>query len=133
MREVSGVSGAGPIWHDVMAYLQRHVASTQPAMPDNVVRQRVVFDGGLEPARTEDFLGDTAMKRVRLSREMIRGGNGLQRILEPASGAILAIDPDIPLANQRIWFRAANLASPEARRWCRCGDGQGFLARRGEG
>src|SRR3546814_10018222 len=47
---------------------------------------------------------------------MIRGGNGLQRILEPASGAILAIDPDIPLANQRIWFRAANLASQEARR-----------------
>src|SRR3546814_16941400 len=47
---------------------------------------------------------------------MIRGGNGLQRILEPASGAILAIDPDIPLANQRTWFRAANLASQEARR-----------------
>lgn len=116
MRNVSGVSGAGPIWHDTMTYLQRGVASIEPKMPARVVRQRVVFDNNLEPARSEVFLGDTAMARVTLSRNVIRNaGNGLQRILQPANGTILAVDPDIPVANQRTWFRAANLASQEAR------------------
>src|SRR3546814_4304635 len=29
MRDVSGVSGAGPVWHDVMAYLHRSRSSVQ--------------------------------------------------------------------------------------------------------
>src|SRR3546814_10009636 len=32
MRDVSGVSGAGPIWHDLMSYLNRRQGSVQPDM-----------------------------------------------------------------------------------------------------
>jgi penicillin-binding protein 1C len=132
MRNVSGVSGAGPIWHDVMAYLNRGDSGAEPAMPAGVVRRRVVFDDGLEPARAEVFLGDTAMTRVTLSRNVIgRGAGGLQRILQPANGTILAVDPDIPAANQRTWFRAANLASQEARHVSWSVDGR-FAGRGGE-
>ncbi|HEU0230244.1 MAG TPA: penicillin-binding protein 1C, partial [Burkholderiaceae bacterium] len=116
MRNVSGVSGAGPIWHDVMAHLSRNELSQEPPMPASVTRQRVVFDDDIEPARSEVFLGDTAMRVVRLSRELVQAGHGMPRIQQPVSGTILALDPDIPPANQRTWFRAANLAAEEARK-----------------
>lgn len=115
MRDVSGVSGAGPIWHDVMAHLQRERSSEQPAIPADVTRRRVVFGESVEPPRSEVFIGDTAMSEVRLSRELLRAGQGMPRIQQPVSGTILALDPDIPPANQRAWFRAANLAAQEAR------------------
>jgi penicillin-binding protein 1C len=116
MRNVSGVSGAGPIWHDVMAHLWRDASSRQPPMPAGVTRQEVAFDGGIEPARSEVFLGDTAMHRVRLSRELIQAGHGMPRIRQPVDGTVLALDPDIPPVNQRAWFQATNLAAEEARK-----------------
>jgi penicillin-binding protein 1C len=114
MREVSGVSGAGPVWHDIMSYLHRGRNSSPPRMPAGVTRQAVEFDAGLEPARSDVFLGDTAVRRVQLSQERVVQGQGSPQIVQPVSGTILALDPDIPAANQRTWFRAANVAARKA-------------------
>lgn len=104
MREVSGVSGAGPVWHEIMAYLHRHEASVQPPAPAAVRPAQVVFQDGLEPARKDYFLGDTAITQVRLARAQGAEGAAPLRIAAPADGTILALDPDIPLARQRSVF-----------------------------
>lgn len=64
MRDVSGVSGAAPVWHDVMAFLHRDRASRPPALPTGVERVPVRFEGVPEPAREEVFLAGTAVPVV---------------------------------------------------------------------
>src|SRR5690606_1339810 len=110
MRDVSGVSGAGPIWHDLMSYLHRRQGSAQPDVPDAVSASRVVFQDGIEPERRDFFLGDTAVSQVQLAQDFILPGQGSPRILTPVNDTILALDPDIPAANQLASLQAANVA-----------------------
>jgi len=110
MREVSGVSGAGPIWHELMAWLHRARRSAQPSMPAGVTRAPVRFAPGLEPAREEVFLGDTAQRVFAYFGSEARA----LRIAEPVDGTIMALDPDIPPDRQRMRLRAVDAAAREA-------------------
>ncbi|MGB6241110.1 MAG: penicillin-binding protein 1C [Castellaniella sp.] len=108
MRQVSGVSGAGPIWHDLMAWLALRPA--QPPLPDGVTSARIRFADGLEPARTEYFLGDTAQALFAPpSRDPAQAGR--PRIAEPVDGTVIALDPDIPWDRQRVRLRAVDALS----------------------
>ncbi|MBV6307059.1 penicillin-binding protein 1C [Candidimonas humi] len=119
MRKVSGVSGAGPIWHDVMARLESGASASEPGMPPEVSRRHVSFDGGIEPDRSDVFIGDTAIDRVRLRAPLVRAEPVALRIAQPVDGTILALDPDIPPLNQKVWLRAAGLSGQAAQnvRW----------------
>ncbi|NYT45859.1 penicillin-binding protein 1C [Alcaligenaceae bacterium] len=118
MREVSGVSGAGPMWHDIMSYLHRNMPSTQPAPPPGVGQGRVSYEGDIEPARREAFLADTRVERVRLAQNQQQRVPGPARIRTPADGTILALDPDIPSAVQLARFTAADASGvPVAANW----------------
>jgi penicillin-binding protein 1C len=114
MHDVSGVSGAGPIWHDIMSWLHRARPSHQPAPPSSVSREFVDFDGGIEPARQDVFLGDTAVRHVALAERFTAASHAQARIVQPADGAILAIDPDIPPDRQRLWLQAQDIAAAGA-------------------
>lgn len=117
MRNVSGVSGAGPIWHDMFAWLYRHRPAREPARPAGVVARAVHFTGGLEPQRTEYFLGDTAQSTFAPPAPDAAPGG--VRIAGPVDGTILALDPDIPPIHQRLPLRAvdARLQKVTAVRW----------------
>ena len=107
MRDVSGVTGAAPVWLEVMNALQRRWPSGRPAPPPGVVAERVEFDDHLEAARDELFVTGTEMRQVSLKR-----GNSLRtRIAYPGNGSVLAMDPDIPDSVQRVQFSMR----PEAR------------------
>ena len=110
MHDITGVSGAGPIWHDVMGYLHQHRPSKAPAMPAGVVAQQVVFEQGLEPSRTEYFLAGTEFSRVALATSLQSGQVQPLFISHPAHATIIALDPDIPADNQRLMLRAGNTA-----------------------
>ncbi|WP_353194305.1 penicillin-binding protein 1C [Pusillimonas noertemannii] len=110
MRDVSGVTGAGPIWHDVMVYLHGRAGSRQPPMPGRVRAGRVDFEGGIEPARLDYFVGDTLLAHVRPAESPQDGLYEAQRIISPADGTVVALDPDIPPRNQRVVFRASGAA-----------------------
>lgn len=107
MRDVSGVSGAGPIWHDVMSYLHGRQGSVQPVAPSEVVRRHVSFENQIEPARDDVFMGDTALDYVQLRRAAVSMAPVL-KIVHPVDQTILALDPDIPAATQRVWFQAGS-------------------------
>ena len=111
MHDVSGISGAAPVWRDVMMQLHKRgaVPSVAPAAPAGVVAQEVRYEPAIEPPRREVFVGGSEralIQTVALSGNA--GVAGLQaRIASPAPGSIIALDPDIPLKNQRMQFSAS--------------------------
>src|SRR6185295_2980590 len=72
-----------------------------PAAPSGLVRQRVRYAGVEEPEREEWFVAGTETAVV----VAIESPAGRPRIVSPANGAVLAIDPDIPRERQRVAVR----------------------------
>jgi len=102
MWDVSGVSGAAPVWRDVMDYLHRDRPSRQPAAPPGLVRQAVRFAPAVEPERGEWFVRGTETSLV----EALAPARRAPRIVYPVTGSIIALDPDIPAPLQRMRLRA---------------------------
>jgi penicillin-binding protein 1C len=101
MRDVSGVSGAAPIWQAVMNYLQKGRPGKPPKPLGGVDSRLVHFEPAIEPERREFFLAGTALDRI----VMARNASLNSRIEGPGNGAILARDPDIPAERQKVRFR----------------------------
>jgi penicillin-binding protein 1C len=112
MWDVSGVTGAAPVWAALVNYLHRRTPSRAPVAPPGVVRTKIVYQNDIEPARDDWFLSGTQMSRIALSAnaEGAAVRNGTARIASPTDGTIFALDPDIPAARQRIWFESAQSA-----------------------
>lgn len=129
MWDVSGTSGAAPIWAAVMGYLHAHQPSHAPKPPVGVVQTTVQWSAAatgtkhpepLEAARQEWFLQGTQQTVFAMDSEASTQGNtrasgikGLRnsgtapaRITAPATGTIIALDPDIPPNRQRVSFQA---------------------------
>lgn len=137
MHDVSGTSGAAPVWAEIMGWLHRAGAgarSRPPAPPEGLVQAAVRFGpepGGarlIESARQEWFIAGTQQPLFAIDnvaeqpmKTPASGPNrpnpaasapedGLQapspRILSPAPGTIVALDPDIPPDRQRLQFAA---------------------------
>jgi penicillin-binding protein 1C len=121
MWDVSGTTGAAPVWRAVMDELQRRHpdrAMTQaaqavagPAPPAGVVRQAVRFERDLEPARDEWFVAGTEQPVVQLASAR---GAARTLIAAPADRTVVALDPDIPPQAQKLAFKAVAGVSP---RW----------------
>lgn len=109
MRDVSGVSGAGPIWHDIVQALHRERSSSQASAPPAINRMSIRFEDDLEPARQESFIHDTGTLIVRSSRGTENASRDTPRILSPAPDTIIALDPDIPQDHQRVILQATSL------------------------
>ena len=165
MHDVSGTSGAAPVWAMLMRELHRHEASQPPTPPAGVVRQQVEFGGfsktmpetagpdehgvqalpegrsgtadeesaqavkrpGIEAPRQEWFLAGTEQRHfsppamVSASNDTrTERGDGMHagrhdpdpsalpaRIVAPAPNTIIALDPDIPPANQQLRLEAS--------------------------
>nr|WP_084009972.1 penicillin-binding protein 1C [Pandoraea oxalativorans] len=117
MWDVSGVSGAAPIWHRVMDYLHRRTASLPPVPPPGLEHVAVQYAEHVEPAREEWFLPGTSQSTMALSALATKAPSGpLWRIAGPTDGTIVALDPDIPPANQRLWFQVP-AAWPKGAAW----------------
>ncbi|TFW11433.1 penicillin-binding protein 1C [Massilia arenosa] len=102
MWDVSGVTGAAPVWRDVMDYLHRSQPSLAPRAPQGVTGIGVAFEPAVEPPRNEWFIAGTEMARVAVVPLHERA----PRIVYPAPHAILAADPDIPDNRERVFFHA---------------------------
>ncbi len=102
MHEVSGVTGAAPVWHEVMDHLHRGRPSPAPLPPQGVVAEDIVFTPPIEAPRCEWFLAGTAMRRIAFSGIEARR----PRIVYPGRDMSVALDPDIPAERQRLFLRA---------------------------
>ena len=102
MHDVSGVTGAAPVWHEIMDHLHRGAPGTAPPSPQGVVAQDLVFTPPIEAPRREWFLTGTAMRRIAFA------GTEASRphIVYPGRDMSIALDPDIPAERQRLFPRA---------------------------
>ncbi|MFT4195486.1 penicillin-binding protein 1C [Ottowia sp.] len=130
MWDVSGTSGAAPVWAALMRHLHARAPSRAPQPPDGLIRASVRFGDGLEAAREEWFLPGTAQALFAIdtgaagARPASAGGSKDSqeqvppRITAPQDGTILALDPDIPPARQRLTLLAEAGGAPAgALRW----------------
>jgi penicillin-binding protein 1C len=102
MWNVSGISGAAPVWAEIMDELHRGDLADASVPPPGVVARRISFPKGLEPERTEWFLAGT--EPVLPLQEWAMDLS--PHIAYPAPGTIVAIDPDIPEGRQALFFEA---------------------------
>ncbi len=105
MHDVSGTSGAAPVWASVMGFLHAREPSRAPSPPAGLARARVQFGEGLEAARDEWFIDGTQQAIFTMAPAQQR--DTAPRITAPANGTIVALDPDIPPNRQRLQFSAA--------------------------
>ena len=107
MHAVSGVSGAAPIWQELVRQLHAARPSQDPRAPAGVVAMPIRYEPATEAARTEWFLPGTEAP-VQRGAEQVAASDGRRTgrfgISSPPDGSIFAIDPDIPPAAQRITF-----------------------------
>ncbi len=99
MWNVSGISGAAPVWQEVMQFLHRRQPSVAPDLPDGIQLSEVSLPG--ESKRKEWFFAGTVPEQVRLVQVESR-----PRIEYPSAGTVFAVDPDIPRDRQRIFFES---------------------------
>ena len=112
MRDVSGVTGAAPVWLEVMTWLHAgSLADPAPEVPRGVVARAISGAGG-SPGRLEWFLRGTEPVTAYAA---LAPAAAEAKILAPVSGTIIALDPDIPPARQRVVFEAR--AAGEGIRW----------------
>jgi penicillin-binding protein 1C len=111
MWDVSGITGAAPIWLEIMNTLHARRASRAPAPPKGVVARQVHFEPAVEPDRREWFLKGTETNLVSL----VPPGTSAPRITYPANGMIIAVDPDIPHGHQAVLFQSS--AHAKAAHW----------------
>ncbi|MFN2426015.1 MAG: penicillin-binding protein 1C, partial [Candidatus Binatia bacterium] len=96
MHDVSGVTGAAPVWQEVMSALHADEPGDAPPAPENVVEAWTSFAHDSEPARREFYRRGS--EPVTASREI----DSIPRIAAPVDGSILALDPDIASDRQRV-------------------------------
>lgn len=99
MRDVSGISGAAPVWRELMDALHAE-GDALPVVPKGLVRRTVHFVPEIESPRDEYFLSGTETAEVKLLARDERAGAA--HILYPTDGTVIAIDPDIPPRHQRV-------------------------------
>ena len=118
MWDVSGTSGAAPVWATLMQHLHAHTPSRAPRAPAGLVQAHARFDGArggpaLEASRSEWFIAGTEQSSFAMHAPASTGTRAPLRIHAPAEGTIIALDPDIPPNRQRLTFTA----SGEGARW----------------
>jgi membrane carboxypeptidase/penicillin-binding protein PbpC len=103
MVDISGVTGAAPIWHDVMTAVLRGVAPRPFTLPPGMARETVCQDTGL-PAlpmcrdpESELFIAGT-QPSASIPQPVAAG----PVIADPPDGAQFALSSAIPVAAQRI-------------------------------
>lgn len=99
MWNVSGVSGAAPVWYEIMNYLNRQKAGDRIGVPKNAVRKEIISPLNIRGRQEEWFISGTEPSS---EVQIVRQYN--ERIIYPPSGTIIALDPDIPQDLQKVFF-----------------------------
>ena len=99
MWNVSGITGAAPLWLEIMNRLHPEPDRAPASPPEGVVRCRVRW-----PIQTKSELAEWFIQGTEPTAETIAIADPMPQIVYPPSGAVLAVDSDIPTQHQRIFF-----------------------------
>ncbi|HAG51838.1 MAG: penicillin-binding protein 1C [Deltaproteobacteria bacterium GWC2_42_51] len=102
MWNVSGITGAAPIWIEVMNRLHSRNPGEPKTPPFGIVAKKVELME-LRQKRIEWFIKGT---EPDVTVVKIQDKQKTDRIIYPVAGTVIALDPDIPDTEQRIFFEA---------------------------
>jgi penicillin-binding protein 1C len=142
MHDVSGTTGAAPVWAALMQYLHPRgdplappsnpqtvgttaAPSSANTVPPGLVRAATRYAQGQEAARDEWYIAGTENSVVhqdatnsiaaravntrataKNSTKNTAADAAFSRIVQPAPGSIIALDPDIPPTRQRLQLKS---------------------------
>jgi penicillin-binding protein 1C len=104
MWTVSGISGAAPIWVEMMNWLHQGDGHQKEPPPSLVKAEVSLPSEGRESIRQEWFFRGT--EPIYAKRKALPSP---PRIIYPPAGMVMALDPDIPPELQKIFFVAKPL------------------------
>jgi penicillin-binding protein 1C len=99
MWNVSGISGAAPVWVEVMNRLHRDEGPTKREVPPRLVKAGVELSHDNRTTREKWFIRGTEPVQPEAKE-----ASPQQRILYPPVGTVIALDPDIPPELQKVFF-----------------------------
>ncbi|NWF97566.1 MAG: penicillin-binding protein 1C [Nitrospirae bacterium] len=104
MWNVTGITGAAPVWLSIMNYLHRDNIDTGIEHPDGIVKKPVFINSTNPTERDEWFIKGTEPSTTRNSRYIIslNEEHFIPHIVYPPDGTIITLDPDIPDEIQKI-------------------------------
>jgi penicillin-binding protein 1C len=94
MWNVTGITGAAPLWSELIREVEKNKVVTKPKAPAGIVTK--VFKG-----KQEWFLSGTEPNQKAQPRE-----KHFAKIKYPLEGTVIAWDPDIPKERQKVFFEA---------------------------
>ena len=113
MWNVSGITGAAPIWLEVMNYLHRSTPSKSPQPSEGVISKKIAFQNRIEPERDEWFILGTEPIGLIAGETLfsLHSFHKKPRITYPIDGTIIALDPDVPETHQMLFFEAEGVSN----------------------
>jgi penicillin-binding protein 1C len=129
MWDVSGVTGAAPIWRDMVEHLHEQLAGSAPTAPVGVQRQDVVFRPAFEAPRSDWIIaGGASPADARVTRQLVAAR---PQLIAPPDAAIIAPDPDIPERRQSLLLQASSASRTclrlDGKPVARCGQSMALL------
>lgn len=109
MQKVSGITGAGPILHDLAVYLQEKYPSGPFAVPEGIVRAQTCLDSGLLAGENCPHTQESAFDQAHLPGVCSGRHKAVStrlKIVSPTDKDIFKIDPSVPLASQAVKWAA---------------------------
>jgi len=134
MWDVSGVTGAAPIWRDMVEHLHEQLGGRAPTPPAGVQRQNIVFKPAFEAPRGEWIIADGAKPaeanmEVSVTQQLVAAR---AQLIAPPDAAIIAPDPDIPERRQSLLLQASGATRTclrlDGKPVARCGQNMALLA-----
>jgi len=130
MWDVSGVTGAAPIWRDIVEHLHEQAGGGAPLPPAGVQRQEVVFKPAIEAPRSDWIITDGALPaNATVTRQLVAAR---PQLIAPADAAIIAPDPDIPERRQSLLLQSSSSTRTclrlDGKPVARCGQSMALLA-----
>jgi penicillin-binding protein 1C len=103
MWDVSGITGAAPVWLEIMNHLHKDGSAVSRRQPGGVTARKVKFNSSFESGRLEWFIRGTEPESSEIEDKKAAY---VPKIVYPVKGMIIAVDPDIPEDRQRVFFEA---------------------------
>ncbi len=100
MWNVSGITGAAPVWVEIMSWLHHGQSSVAPKAPPGVISEKITLTN-LGKSRQEWFIRGTETTEVEQASVPTNF-----HIVYPTNGMIVALDPDIPVDQQILVFES---------------------------
>ena len=107
MWDVSGVTGAAPVWLEIMNHLHKDGPAMSRRQPEGVIARKVKFTNASQSGRMEWFIKGTEPELAEIEE---KNPAYEPKIAYPIQGMIIAMDPDIPEDRQRVFFEANSVS-----------------------